>query len=1375
MNKWKCGVLGLTRMCLKYFVFLKYLILPLFIVLMMPDVFASEGSVPMIDKVYLTTHVEQRQVKYSDMAIEQEKSLSSVNDDITYVYPVGTPGFLTFDNAKWIVASDGIATVQLCLPRTLAPVEMITLSGIWETIHGITRMHLTGTGLYGMRIAFDGVLLSDDKPLSINGIFTVTVRGARHVEQVTIRLDQLHDTVVDEWGTASINGFRKSRELQQSIGREYRLLSEPSEWIGGVPVPVNYDARLKVSIDRSAEVALDGTLLIRKEKGSGGQGLSIFVATEGPVINGWSGWDMIESVTGTKQDKGVTVKASGGHIHVDISKVASFRNMSWWTRNPARPDELLLVPADEATVDIQIDGDYFNGTINAKGRVQDGDRPVSTFYAVISGKRQGSDFIKQIASIVGARAFDGVWRDARLGEMKIRQGRHLARGEFSCGYNIEGTVSGPMLDLQWNSSGGRSGSGFLAEAHNGILTGMIWKEGQRAFAEPVVAIQSFPGLGTDHLKRFVVPKPENDAQAMELTSLGYDLDAAGKHDEAVKSLQEVVAYYAGQALKHENDPDAYSNYIVNQALPLLNLIDAASEAGNYPALVKALSMSVKVQRELGKDAVILRSFRAQAEKYIAEIGKSASTMELLAVAYNSKKESLSVAGIGLSMDDAQNDHGIVISGVLKGKPAARAGVISGDILVAIDGVSVVGMNREKAARLIRGEAGISLAIKVYRSGQTLDFHLSRAPLITLEKSRKASLGKHIGKLHALVAQTGAYNRTETAFVKKMTVDLNLQSTHKEDVQAAFIELTDRLKRLSNKLEDDRRTMIALAHRVLADTPEAMGLFNLFVAMQNDFLTKRTLENDGMERMERLDRDEEAYEKRADVSFINKEMLRLSILSLGAIDVMRLDSRERLKHVLKAMEISSTASDSDQIAHHIASFSLRLDNWRRKMVTDAAKIESLQYGQDFYEKYVQALVDMNLPEQALVASEAGRARAFQDLLAAGNIGVVKESVIDSAKVGFVNRGYAPALSGEDILDVVRQRKSTVVEYMMTESELFVWIINPKGRVHMIRQPLDRKALRESVDTFVKLVEPVSCTIEERKERAVRLNQTLRSLYTFLIEPIPERLLPADPVEPVTIVPFDELFRVPFNVLIDKNGKYFIDKHALVFSSAVSALRNTHENKAKLQAADKLRLLAVVNPNPLPDAGFGQLDETEAGFQQLLKFYPETCEEDVLVGGNATKANLKSRLQAGGHSVVFFGTHGDINDTDVLQSCIMMAKQVGDSGQEDGKLRIADIFNLDLSSDLSILSACGTGRGSLSPDGVNGLSRAFFLGGSASLMTSLWSIPEMISIQQVYEFTEYWRAKGMSKANALRKTQLNSMRSYPEQPEIWASFQLYGEWE
>ena len=329
--------------------------------------------------------------------------------------------------------------------------------------------------------------------------------------------------------------------------------------------------------------------------------------------------------------------------------------------------------------------------------------------------------------------------------------------------------------------------------------------------------------------------------------------------------------------------------------------------------------------------------------------------------------------------------------------------------------------------------------------------------------------------------------------------------------------------------------------------------------------------------------------------------------------------------------------------------------------------------------------------------------------------------------------------------------------------------------MIRHPLNRDVLKQSINEFVELVEPKRRSQEEQKEREHRLNQILIDLHAQLAELIPPDFLPNNPIEPLTIVPYGELFRVPYNILKDKDGNYFINKHALVFSAAVSVLRYTHENKVKSISLDNAKLLAVVNPKPLPKSIFSQLDETEHGFQRLLKFFPGTSKDDVLVGTDATKANLRNRLKLGEHSVVYFGTHGDIDDNDVFNSYVALAKLEGKGQTEDGRLKILDIFGLNLRSDLSILAACGTGRGVVSADGVNGLSRAFVWGGSASLLTSLWTIPEMMSFQQVYEFHQYWRAEGMTKANALRITQLNAMSSSPDQPEIWAGFQLYGEWE
>ncbi len=135
-----------------------------------------------------------------------------------------------------------------------------------------------------------------------------------------------------------------------------------------------------------------------------------------------------------------------------------------------------------------------------------------------------------------------------------------------------------------------------------------------------------------------------------------------------------------------------------------------------------------------------------------------------------------------------------------------------------------------------------------------------------------------------------------------------------------------------------------------------------------------------------------------------------------------------------------------------------------------------------------------------------------------------------------------------------------------------------------------------------------------------------------------------------------------------------------------------------------------------------------------------------------------------------THGKASDKDPLQSYLVLARTEG----EDGYLRVPDILELKLYADLVILSACETGRGHITGDGVNGLSRAFLLAGTSSLLMSLWSIPEKETLYQLYIFHESWRKEGLSKAQALRQAQREELANYPEEPDAWAGFAIIGEW-
>ncbi|MEA5462506.1 CHAT domain-containing protein [Leptothoe sp. PORK10 BA2] len=104
----------------------------------------------------------------------------------------------------------------------------------------------------------------------------------------------------------------------------------------------------------------------------------------------------------------------------------------------------------------------------------------------------------------------------------------------------------------------------------------------------------------------------------------------------------------------------------------------------------------------------------------------------------------------------------------------------------------------------------------------------------------------------------------------------------------------------------------------------------------------------------------------------------------------------------------------------------------------------------------------------------------------------------------------------------------------------------------------------------------------------------------------------------------------------------------------------------------------------------------------------------------------------------------------------------------------MFNLKLSAEWVVLSACQTGRGEqIRGEGIIGLSRGFMYAGAERVAVSLWNVNDEATANLMTEFYRYLLEENQSPAAALRTAQL-SMWENGQSPYYWAAFTLQGEW-
>lgn len=82
-------------------------------------------------------------------------------------------------------------------------------------------------------------------------------------------------------------------------------------------------------------------------------------------------------------------------------------------------------------------------------------------------------------------------------------------------------------------------------------------------------------------------------------------------------------------------------------------------------------------------------------------------------------------GIGITIQVTEGNQGFLVTKVNGNGPAFEAGILAGDVMVAVDGQSVLGMDVDATGDLVRGDAGTFVDITVDRDGEELTFRVER--------------------------------------------------------------------------------------------------------------------------------------------------------------------------------------------------------------------------------------------------------------------------------------------------------------------------------------------------------------------------------------------------------------------------------------------------------------------------------------------------------------------------------------------------------------------------------------------------------------------------------------------------------------------------
>jgi carboxyl-terminal processing protease len=131
---------------------------------------------------------------------------------------------------------------------------------------------------------------------------------------------------------------------------------------------------------------------------------------------------------------------------------------------------------------------------------------------------------------------------------------------------------------------------------------------------------------------------------------------------------------------------------------------------------------------------------------------------------------------GVGMELGVKDGVLTVIAPLKGTPAERAGLRSGDMIISIDKASTDGMSTDEAVKLIRGEKGTTVTFTIIRDGKSSEIPVVRDTIVVPTIETETKDGVFVISFYSFTANSSqlfskAIAEFRSSGSKKLLVDL----------------------------------------------------------------------------------------------------------------------------------------------------------------------------------------------------------------------------------------------------------------------------------------------------------------------------------------------------------------------------------------------------------------------------------------------------------------------------------------------------------------------------------------------------------------------------------------------------------------------------